>query len=168
MRGIDPPIMLQKLEIIDLPAIAALEERSYPNDEVASRKVMDYRINYANHLCYAAIYQENQQLIGFVVATGAPDDTTRMSNDMLRNHYQGNVLCIHSVVIDHDFRGKGYGSFMLKSYLNKIRTHTNMKRALLLCKRHLVPFYEGAGFRQLGLSSITLGKDPWIEMECDL
>lgn len=164
----DAPIVLQKMEVIDLPSVTALEEESYPADEAASRKVLDYRINYARDLCYVAFLQQQaQRLVGFVVATGAPDDTVRMTEDMMQNHYQGNVLCIHSVVVDPKYRRKGYGLSMMKAYLDKIKEHTTMKRALLLTKRHHISFYEKVGFREIGPSSISHGKDQWIEMQID-
>lgn len=162
------PIVLQKMEVIDLPAVADLEQRSYPDDEAADRKVLDYRVNYASHLCYVAFHQEEQQVMGFVVATGAPDDTQHMTSDMMRNHYQGNVLCIHSVVIANGYRRKGFGTFMLKSYLNKIRQYTSMKRILLLSKQYLLPFYKAVGFQEIGLSNVAHGKEPWVEMTATL
>lgn len=162
------PMVLQKMEVIDIPEVADLEQRSYPDDEAANRKVLDYRINYASHLCYIAFLHNEQSVRAFVVSTGAPDDTEHMTCDMMRNHYQGNVLCIHSVVVEPASRRKGYGLFMLKTYLNKIRQTTEMKKALLLSKRYLVPFYESAGFKEMGTSEIEHGKDPWIEMECML
>lgn len=165
---VSAPLILQKMEMIDLPAVIAMETASYPEDEAADSKIMDYRVTYASHLCYVCFHLDDSRLVGFVAATGAPDGTTRMTDDMRLNHYKGNVLCIHSVVIAEEYRRKGYGTFMLNMYLNKIRTTTNMSAALLMCKSHLVHFYESVGFRQLGPSPIVHGKDPWIEMACTL
>lgn len=165
MVELDLPIILQKMEVIDLPTVAAMEERSYPDDEAASRKVLDYRVNYANHLCYIAHHKDHNSIIGFVLATGATSDTRSMKDDNIRNHYQGNVLCIHSVVVDAPFRRRGYATFMLKAYLQKIKQNTDMVRALLLSKKYLLPFYESVGFKQVSVSGITHGKDPWIEMD---
>lgn len=158
------PIILEKMEVIDLPAVTDLEQQSYPKSEAVNHKVLDYMVNYASHLCFVASHQDDQKIVGFIVSTGAPDDTQNMTADMMRNHYQGNVLCIHSVVIGKEYRRKGYGTFMLKSYLDKIREHTQMKKILLLAKRNLVPFYENVGFREVGTSEIVLGNGPWIEM----
>lgn len=163
-----PPLILQKMEMIDLPAVLAMEVASYPQDEACDAKILDYRVTYASRLGYVCFRLDDNKLVGFVSATGAPEGTTRMTDDMRLNHYKGNVLCIHSVVIAEEYRHKGYGTCMLNMYLNKIRNTTDMKSALLICKRHLVHFYESAGFHQVGLSPIVHGKDPWIEMACTL
>lgn len=164
MANADLPIVLQKMEVIDLPEVAQLEQSSYPPDEAATRDILDYRITFASHLCYIALHPDTSQLIGFVVATGAPDDTVHLSAEMMRNHYQGSVLCIHSVVVTPEFRRKGYGSAMLKSYLSKVAQTTPMKHALLLSKRPLVSFYEALGFQQRGESAVSHGKDIWTEL----
>lgn len=165
MVHLDLPIVLQKMEVIDLPNVSKLELKSYPDEEAASRKLLDYRINYASHLCYIAYHKDKQQMVGFVVSTGAPDDTQHITDDNMRNHYQGNVACIHSVVIDPEFRRKGYGTFMLKSYIEKIKMNTDINKMLLLSKKYLLPFYQSAGFAPIGVSGISHGKDQWTEME---
>ena len=38
-------------------------------------------------------------------------------------------------------------------------------RVRLISKENLVPLYSGAGFTDLGPSSVVHGKDKWIEME---
>lgn len=161
-------LVLQKMEPADLPAVVTLEQEGFPADEAANSEKMEYRVKHASHLCYVCTHVDDSKLIGFVASTGAPNDTTRMTHDMVHNHDQGNVLCIHSVVIAEQYRGKGYGRYMLKSYLDKIRNTTNIKYVLLMSKRMLVPFYESLGFEELGPSDVVLGKDQWIEMGCTL
>lgn len=156
------------MEVIDLPAVIAMAQSSYPSDQLDDLRIMDYRVNYASHLCYVCFHMHTNQLAGFVMGTGAPDDTMRISPDMRQNHYHGNVLCIHNVVIAEQFRHKGYGTFLVKSYLNKIRDNTEMKKAFLLCDQNLVPFYQSLGFQQIGQSDITIAKKTLIEMTLTL
>lgn len=153
------------MEIMNLPVVAKLEEESYPADEAASAVSLEYRIVNADHLCYTAFQKGTRDVVGFIVGTGAPDDTKRMTEEMMREHCpSGNVLCIHSVVIRQENRRKGLGTEMMTAYLRNVAENTNMRRVLLLSKRRLVPFYEGAGFQVIGESSISHGKDTWIEL----
>lgn len=119
----------------------------------------------ANPYCYISFSSADRQVIGFVVATTAPEGTRRMTEDYTKDHYpRGNVLCIHSVVVEHQKRRKGLGTEMMRQYLKKVKETTNVRRVLLLAKRRLVPFYEKLGFQEIGESEIKRGKDKWIEM----
>lgn len=152
------PVILQKMEVIDLPAILDLANKSFPSDEVEDAKVMDYRLNYASHLCYVCFHVDTNEFVGFIMATGAPDDTSRLTKEMRHNHYHGNVLCIHTVVIAEQHRRNGFGTFLVRNYLEKIRATTSMKNALLVCKRGLIPFYRSLGFQETGLIPDLPGK----------
>ena len=39
-----------------------------------------------------------------------------------------------------------------------------VEQVLLLCKKNLIGFYEGAGFRMVGPSEVVHGADQWYEM----
>ena len=62
----------------------------------------------------------------------------------------GKTLCIHSVVVDSDYRKKGYGKFMLKEYMKYVQENSakfGINKMLLISKIHLVHvFYEACGF----------------------
>lgn len=158
-------LSLQKMEIIDLPIVSKLERESYPPEEAASTLVLEYRIIIAEKLCYVAFLDGSRDVSGFIVGTAAPDDTKRMAEEMMKDHYPpGNVLCIHSVVMEKSKRKRGLGSEMMRAYLKKIKETTHIKRVLLLSKQRLVPFYENLGFHVLGESKIVHGNERWIEM----
>ena len=44
-------------------------------------------------------------------------------------------------------------------YLNSAK-----KKISLICKEHLVGFYEASGFVKVGTSSVCHGADSWIDM----
>lgn len=144
-------LSLQKMEIIDLPAVSKLEVQSYPPNEAASSLLLEYRIVIAHNLCYVAFLEGMREIIGFIVGTAAPSETSTITSDTLRDHYPpGNVLCIHSIVIRRDLRRKGLGSQMLQAYLSKVRAQTKIKKVLLLSKPHMLPFYLSHGFNDRG------------------
>jgi len=70
------------------------------------------------------------------------------------------------VVTEGGHRRKQIGTKTLKAYMRWITTATpQVERVLLLCKRSLIGFYEGAGFKMVGESDVVHGKDQWYEME---
>ena len=44
------------------------------------------------------------------------------------------------------------------------RLWPEVERVRLLCKRELIGFYEGVGFRMVGPSEVEHGADQWYEM----
>ena len=61
---------------------------------------------------------------------------------------------------------KGLGSAMLRAYLNFVKAQGDgaASEVRLLCKQHLVAFYERASFELIGESDVVHGQDTWLEM----
>lgn len=157
---------LHTMQASHIPAVYSLEKDSYPSDEAASKASLNYRMTMAKPLCQIAVNNRTSELVGFVSATAAPQGTERITASMLKEHYPaGGVICIHSVVIDKRFRRRGYGTEMMKAYLSKVEKLPQYNRILLISKRANVPFYEAVGFREMGESGITHGKERWIDMQ---
>lgn len=161
-----PPLSLQQIEIIDVQRMARLEADAYHPNEAQSPLVLEYRADVARNLCFVAFLEGKDDFIGFISATAASDDTRHITKESSKNHdVYGHVLCIHSIVIDSQYRRKGYGTAMMTLYLKKIRQTSNMKKILLQTRRHLIPFFERLGFRPL---TSTSSKDAWCEMTLDV
>lgn len=161
MTSSSPLITLQRMEVIDLPEVSRLEDLSLPPEERVQREVIDYFVTFANNLSYIALDKDTGAMLGYVVASGAPEGTTAITQDMIKNHYNGNVLCVQSIVIAPHLRHQDVRAVMLTAYLKKITAHTDMTRALLLSKPADVPFYEKLAFVDKGLSPVDYGNDTW-------
>lgn len=78
---------------------------------------------------------------------------------------EGSTLCIHSVVTEGGHRRKHIGTRTLRTYMQWVVSNTPaVEKVLLLCKKELIGFYEGAGFRMVGPSEVVHGADQWYEM----
>lgn len=156
---------MKKLSLKFLDEIADMEERHYPSDEGASKETIKYRLETAPSLFYGLFNDES--LIGFVNGTRSESKLTH--DTMFEDNPNGNVLCIHSVVIDQKFQKKGFGTKMLKEYIEIIKlSENNIKKILLLCKENLILFYKNCGFQLNGLSDVVHGSEQWFEMELKL
>lgn len=88
----------------------------------------------------------------------------------MSNHDPNGInLCIHSVVVEKNSRRKGVGSLILKQYLELVkRQHKNLQQITLVSKKHLISFYESAGFELVGESDLEHGKETWYELKMEL
>jgi hypothetical protein len=55
---------------------------------------------------------------------------------------------------------------VMKSYIQRIKDALIAERISLLAHDHLVPFYEGLGFKNKGKSNVTLAGGGWNDMVC--
>lgn len=146
-----------------LDEISSLEDKHYPSDEGASKETIKYRLENAPSLFYGLLNDQGV-LIGFINGTRSESKLTH--DTMFEDNPKGNVLCIHSVVIDQKFQRKGLGSKMLKEYIEIIKdTEKNIQKILLLCKGNLIEFYKICGFKLNGPSDVVHGSELWYEME---
>ena len=54
----------------------------------------------------------------------------------------GQLLCIHSVCVAEEHRGKGHGSKLMTAYINYVQsTRPDLKSIRLLCKEYLVSLF---------------------------
>ncbi len=142
----------QPEEILELSQI---EYESYPPDESASYERMMMRQEVASDYFWTFSYNNN--IIGFINGTCSSHDEIHHES-MASHDTTGHNLVIHSVVTKSSFRHKGFGSFMLKSYINKIKNLGFIKKIMLLAKGNLLGFYSSCGFRVIGISSVSHGK----------
>ena len=79
---------------------------------------------------------------------------------------QGGTICIHSLAVAKDCQGMGLGSVLMKSYIQRIRGSKIADRIALLAHDHLISFYTGLGFQDMGPSSATFGGGNWHNLVC--
>ncbi|KAG2374869.1 hypothetical protein C9374_010243 [Naegleria lovaniensis] len=182
---------IQAVNISDhLDLIYSYEKESYPEDEAATYEKLKYRLLHANdvfrgyfrmdtldrpHVGSQDTTQQTTnmtdlnpskpvQLIGFVCGTKT-SHSTLTHDSMSVNDPNGRTLCIHSVVIKKEFRNCGLGLHMLQLYLNYLRENHICDQVLLITKKHLIHFYEKAGFKLNGESNVVHGQEKWYECE---
>ena len=155
-----------------IPQLYALEKLSFPEDEAADEAGVFFRCQNANSYFQVlrkeyALHDsfggdshdydsgsEEGDIIGYVNAT--LDTGTVIKHESMSSHnVDGETLVIHSVTIAPHFRRKGWGSFMLKAYLQLLLPNTQVKRILLLAKAHLLSFYVDCGFKVVRLSPVS-------------
>lgn len=154
----------------DVESCFSIEEASYPPDEAASLSQLKYRQSQAQPFFRVCRRQQgggcDDMVLGFVCGTLC----RRMTEESMSTHDpQGNLLAIHSVVVEASHRRKGVATAMLQDYLDTIRTdHPHLHKVVLLAKAYLLPFYVSAGFTVVRPSPIVHGQEQWFDLEMDL
>lgn len=80
----------------------------------------------------------------------------------------GHMVHLHLLAVHHSFRQQGKGSILLRRYLSHLGGQPAVRKAVLMCEAHLVPFYEKFGFRPVGPCKVTVGPLSFIELQCSL
>ena len=75
---------------------------------------------------------------------------------------------VHSLASLPEFKGRGLGQIVMKSYMQRIESSGIADRIALLAHDPLVRYYEALGFRDLGLSEVKFGGGGWHDMVYDI
>ncbi|KIW66433.1 hypothetical protein PV04_05768 [Phialophora macrospora] len=125
-----------------------------------------------------------RRLIGHVVSTRTPAPSvteasmgipsnwrTRRSSlptsddeEPLGHQDLGGTICVHSLAIAPELQKMGLGSVLMKSYIQRMKDSKIADRIALLAHDHLVPFYRGLGFENMGPSTVTSHGGNWNNM----
>ncbi|KIX93547.1 uncharacterized protein Z520_10725 [Fonsecaea multimorphosa CBS 102226] len=76
----------------------------------------------------------------------------------------GGTICVHSLAVTPEFQKMGLGSILMKSYIQRMKDSKIADRIALLAHDHLVPFYTGLGFANMGPSAVTSHGGNWNNM----
>lgn len=63
-------------------------------------------------------------------------------------HRFGKVGHIEDIVISNEYRGKGYGKYLVKKIVEIAKTECNVYKVILNCTNDTIPFYENCGFEK--------------------
>lgn len=148
----------------DVEAICQIEQECFPADEAATPEQIKYRFKEARELFLA--YEMHGQIIAFI--GGLRSDSSGVTSQSMHVHApNGQTLCIHSVCVKSQFRRKGIALKLLHHYVTSYvkQNISGLSVIALICRDYLIPFYEKAGFKCIGLSSVVHGQLPWHECQ---
>lgn len=63
-------------------------------------------------------------------------------------HQFGKVGHIEDIVISNEYRGKGYGKYLVKKIVEIAKTEFHVYKVILNCTNDTIPFYENCGFQK--------------------
>jgi GNAT superfamily N-acetyltransferase len=76
----------------------------------------------------------------------------------------GETVCLHSLAVHPEVHGRGLGRVLLIGWCQRMRDSGMVKRVALICREHLIAFYDKCGFILVGPSDCEFGGGGWYDM----
>ena len=129
----------------DVDILASIEAQSFPEAEMATRESFEKRL---------AVFPDNRTI----------------SDDMFENaslHVpNGRWQSVFGLAVIPSKRHQGCASTLMRAFIEKARQE-GRDGLILTCKEKLIPFYEGFGYVNCGVSKSVHGGAVWYDMELD-
>lgn len=166
-------LVFRRATLDDAVAVKAVEDEGFLASEAASLEAVRFRMRTAGEFFYVLLHgaessaSDECPVVGFV--NGTKTTQALLTHDSMHEHEaDGTTLCIHSVCVRPRYHRKGLGLALLRRYVTEMQREFGasgaLARMLLICKKHMIPFYEQAGFALDGPSDVVHGPDPWFQM----
>jgi ribosomal protein S18 acetylase RimI-like enzyme len=147
----------------DLNACFAIEISGFPTEEAATRETIRLRIETFPQGFLVA--EANERVVGMLNsgATDQEDISDEELKQLIGHDPNGKNLVVFALAVLPAFQRRGIASQLMLSFVEEARAHKK-EAILLLCKQHLIPYYERLGFEHVGLSKSRHGGAEWHEM----
>lgn len=158
---------LRQASAADATVCASIEQAVFPASEAATREQIEIRL--AQYPQGFFVAETRQGVVGFT-NTGVSvkeDISDEAFKSMIGHDPHGAYIVIFSLAVLPAWQGLGIAGELIRTIISDARRR--QKRAiLLLCKAHLIQFYERLGFENAGVSASTHGGVSWHQMRLQL
>ena len=151
----------------DCHELFLVEAACFPPEEAASEASIRQRLEVFPESFFLA--EENGQIIGLIngCVSSLPRIEDRLFENAALHEPDGRNQMIFSLAVAPEARKKGVGTALLRRMIEESRK-AGRKAVILTCKAEKIPFYQKAGFRNLGVSQSVHGGAVWYDMILDL
>lgn len=156
-------ILIRNVQPSDLKDCYIVEAYSFPPEEMASLETIKLRIETFPQGFFVA------EVGGWVIgmANGACTHKDDISDEELKqligHDPEGKNMVIFALAVLPQFQKQGIAKRLVERFVVAARQNQKEK-IFLMCKPHLIAYYEGLGFTHMGLSRSTHGGAQWHEM----
>lgn len=156
-------IMIRHVRPNDLEDCFMVEVAGFPPEEAATRETIGRRIDTFSEGFLVA--EVDGQVVGILnsAATDKDDISDEELKQMIGHHPAGKNMVVFALAILPAFQKQGIARQLMARFVEEARAKQK-QNVLLMCKQHLVAYYEKMGFQHLGLSKSTHGGAEWHEM----
>ncbi|WP_197281976.1 GNAT family N-acetyltransferase [Dethiosulfatarculus sandiegensis] len=163
MRGLMPGIVIRQVEPIDLETCVKVEAKCFPPEEAASSQNIKKRITLYPEGFWVA--QKQGKVVGFVNsgATNQDDISDEAFKALSGHNPLGKNIVIFSLAVAPEAQKQGIAHLLMHRFIDESKA-LRKKNILLLCKEHMISFYQKFGFSDAGESASNHGGAKWHEM----
>ena len=151
----------------DLDECFLVEISGFPPEEAATRETIKRRIETFPEGFLVA--EQNGRIVGILnsAATNKDDISDEELKQLVGHDPAGRNMVVFALAVLPEFQKQGIARQLMSRFVEEAR-RSNRKNILLMCKEHLVAYYERMGFEHRGLSKSMHGGAEWHEMRLAL
>lgn len=151
----------------DLDGCFLVETSGFPPEESATRERIKLRLDTFPEGFFVA--EMDGRVVGMLnsASTDKEDISDEELKQLVGHDPNGKNLVVFALVVLPEFRKRGIARQLMSRFVQEARKFKK-ENVLLLCKRHLIGYYERMGFTHVGLSSSKHGDAEWHEMRLAL
>jgi ribosomal protein S18 acetylase RimI-like enzyme len=151
----------------DLEECFTVETSGFAPEEAATRETIKLRIDtYPEGFLVAEM---GGKVVGILNsgATYKDDITDEELKQLIGHDPNGKNIVVFALAVLPEFQKRGIARQLMTRFVDEARQREK-ENILLLCKQHLIAYYESMGFAHMGLSKSTHGGAEWHEMRLAL
>lgn len=161
------PFSIRQANVADASKCALIENTVFLASEAATFDQIEARIK---QFAEGFLVAENENsIVGFINTgnTHKNDISDEALKSMIGHDPAGAYVVIFSLAVLPAWQGHGIAKQLIQAMIEDAKQRRK-KALLLLCKDHLVAFYEHLGFENTGISPSTHGGVRWHQMQYSL
>lgn len=160
-------VLIRQVTPDDLDAVTRVESVCFPKAEAAARDSFSQRIAAFPESFFVA--EKDGEIIGFINGCVTDERTIRdeMFEDTAYHRPDGAYQSIFGLDVVPEYQHRGLASRLMEHLIEDAKKK-GRKGLILTCKDRLIGFYEGFGYRSLGVSASVHGGAVWYDMVLEL
>lgn len=160
-------ILIRNVLPKDIDGCYLVETSGFPPEEAATKETIQRRIEtFPQGFLVAEI---DGRIVGMLnsAATNKEDISDEALKQLIGHDAGGGNMVVFALVVLPAFQKRGIARQLMSRFTYEAR-RLKKQKVLLLCKQHLIAYYQGMGFTHAGLSKSTHGNAEWHEMSLRL
>lgn len=160
-------VLIRQVKPEDLDAVTRVESTCFPEAEAAARDSFSQRIAAFPECFFVA--EKDGDIIGFINGCATDERTIcdEMFEDITYHKPDGAYQSIFGLDVVPACQHQGLASRLMRHLIEDARAR-GRAGLILTCKERLIGFYEGFGYRSMGVSASVHGGAVWYDMILEL
>jgi len=144
-----------------------VEISGFPPEEAASKETIKLRMDTFPQGFFVA--ELEGKIVGILnsAATDKNDLSDEELKQLIGHDPNGRNMVVFALAVLPEYRKQGIARQLMQRFIEEARK-LEKQNVLLLCKQHLIVYYESLGFEHIALSKSTHGGAEWHEMRLKL
>lgn len=156
-------VMIRHVLPKDLDECFTVETSGFPPEEAATRETIQLRMETFPEGFLVAEVEGRVAGILNSGATNQDDISDEELKQLIGHDPAGKNMVVFALVVLPEYQKQGIARGLMSRFVDEARQR-GKENVLLLCKQHLIAYYEKMGFAHVGLSKSTHGGGEWHAM----